>query len=126
MNPKVAVPYSALFSVLINAITLSLILSLNGCVTNPRIESVQDGIAVSAVTIKRVALTARDLNAAGTLSDEQALDVADKLDSATDRIDQARQLVAIGNPAEAKDKLELAESILLIIEQILLEAQTDE
>jgi hypothetical protein len=108
------------------AVIIASFSAMLGCTQQPRIESVQDGIAVSAMAIKRATLTARDLNAAGTLSNEQALNVADKLDSATDRIDQARQLVAIGNPAEAKDKLELAESILLIIEQILLEAQTDE
>lgn len=100
-------------------LTLVLICLLAACVSTPKLDTVEEGIAVGYITIESVAKSSTLAYQNKWIdSDEKAL-VVSNLQQAHDTLQYAQGQAALGNPIQAAQGLDLAEMILVGLQELL-------
>lgn len=95
---------------------------LSACVSTPKVDSLEDGIAVGYLNIERVAKSGRTAYENQWIDENQKNLLVSKLQQAHDTLQDAQAFVALSKPVEAKDALEYAEAVLIQLQRQLQEA----
>lgn len=102
---------------------LVLICLLAGCVSTPKLENVESGIAVGYVTIEILADTAATAYEEQWIDESQKHQVVYNLQRSHDALQDAQGLAGLGRLGDAQDALHYAERILTTMQDMLREAR---
>lgn len=96
---------------------------LQGCLAVPRIDSVEDGIAVGYLASESAYEATLSAVNQEWISLEEGRRVRDNIDTALGQLDEASAFLVNDDPASAEDALAMAEKVLAMVQRMLQEVE---